>query len=210
MSKPSTTTSKKETEAPSSKTKKKSEDNDSKIKRTATVKTPDVLVHAVSNLLYPPLRESTNDQVRKFTTTPVFLSATKKLTSEQRSAIFIEEIVRAEDQTLYLAFEELCKKTWFCHNELMCYRLLLRMSDEEKDDYDKYVNSFHEAWEKYLDPRGPGERVNSYCLKTIAALHSVFWDRTKKMPTPLTDEVIVAATLIMSKVDGDDKHFDDM
>jgi hypothetical protein len=78
------------------------------------------------------------------------------------------------------------------------------MLDHETNDYDSFVASFKEAWKKYLDPNKPGERVNSYYLETIDALCKVFWDKQKNMPTPLSDDVIAAATSIISRVNVND------
>ena len=171
---------------------------------------PSVLVDAVSNLLYGPLLgETMSAEFEGFKLTSVFKEATPELSKEAKESLHCATIMVDQTSTVYKKFKDHCNKR-YCPNEFACLSLLAEMLHKQSDDYAKFVTSFNDVWEKYFDPNQPGERVNSYLLEPVAKLHAIFWDKKKKAPTPLSDDVILAAKAIIGekkivlRADGED------
>lgn len=158
---------------------------------------PEVLLIFVTKRLYDPLiLETMNDQLRLFKGEKAY---TKAIDGGEE-IMGCGQIMRMPKSKLYKAFKEYCMSK-YCHNEFACLSFLTTMLDKEKDDYNKFVNSFHEAWEKYYDQNRPGARVNCYVDTIYAALLSHFWDTQQNVPTPLSDEVIAEAEATVKKME---------
>jgi hypothetical protein len=157
---------------------------------------PEVLLDFVARRLHAPLETDTMiDQFRKFKDNKEY----KKAIEGGEEITRCGQIMSKPKSKLYQKFKEHCTSA-YCLNEFMCLSLLTTMLDNENDDYDKFVKSFHDAWERYYDQRRPGERVNCYVDTIYAALLSVFWDTQKNTPKPLSDKVIVEAEETVEKM----------